>query len=567
MCYNRRAVHYQEKRMKRLVIGLVVVIVAVAAVVLWRTGSGGAPDQTDGDIRRTMVKRGDLSISVTATGSIVPREEARLNFDLPGKVVDVLVEVGDRVEKGSVLARLDDTTLALNARQAEAALSAARAQLEELAAGPRAEEIAAAQANLSAAQAALDGALANLEELKAGPDENQLAAADANLRAAEASLWLASIQKDQVAGGPSAAEIAAAEAQVASALVQQKVARDTHDRTLGCRTVTLPDGQEQEVCPALGTPEEQARYNLHAADESLAAAQAQLDQLTGGPTQEQLDVAQANVSVAAAQRDAAQAQFDQLKAGSSSWQIKVAEANVAGMRAQRDAAQAQLDLSLTGASPQQIAVAQASVDQAQVALEIAQAELSKVELLAPFSGIVTEVNLQSAQPAPATLPAITLADDAELRITVDVDEMDVARVMDDRPVQVSVDPLPDEVVTGRVARIAPSATQMGGVVVYEVTIVLDDTDVPLRSGMSATAHILVEQVQNVLLVPNWAIRIDRDTGKTYVNVVVGDTVREVEIQVGSRGEDMSQVLTGLTEGDEVVAGDVAGLRTLLERGD
>jgi HlyD family secretion protein len=193
--------------------------------------------------------------------------------------------------------------------------------------------------------------------------------------------------------------------------------------------------------------------------------------------------------------------------------------------------------------------------------------LSKVELLAPFSGIVTEVNLQSAQPAPATLPAITLADDAELRITVDVDEMDVARVMDDRPVQVSVDPLPDEVVTGRVARIAPSATQMGGVVVYEVTIVLDDTDVPLRSGMSATAHILVEQVQNVLLVPNWAIRIDRDTGKTYVNVVVGDTVREVEIQVGSRGEDMSQVLTGLTEGDEVVAGDVAGLRTLLERGD
>jgi HlyD family secretion protein len=553
--------------MKRLVIGLVVVIVAVAAVVLWRAGSGGAPDQTDGDIRRTMVKRGDLSISVTATGSIVPREEARLNFDLPGKVVDVLVEVGDRVEKGSVLARLDDTTLALNARQAEAALSAARAQLEELAAGPRAEEIAAAQANLSAAQAALDGALANLEELKAGPDENQLAAADANLRAAEASLWLASIQKDQVAGGPTAAEIAAAEAQVASALVQQKVARDTHDRTLGCRTVTLPDGQEQEVCPALGTPEEQARYNLHAADESLAAAQAQLDQLTGGPTQEQLDVAQANVSVAAAQRDAAQAQFDQLKAGSSSWQIKVAEANVAGMRAQRDAAQAQLDLSLTGASPQQIAVAQASVDQAQVALEIAQAELSKVELLAPFSGIVTEVNLQSAQPAPATLPAITLADDAELRITVDVDEMDVARVMDDRPVQVSVDPLPDEVVTGRVARIAPSATQMGGVVVYEVTIVLDDTDVPLRSGMSATAHILVEQVQNVLLVPNWAIRIDRDTGKTYVNVVVGDTVREVEIQVGSRGEDMSQVLTGLTEGDEVVAGDVAGLRTLLERGD
>ena len=553
--------------MKRLVIGLVVVAAVVVAVVLWRVGGAAGPDQTDGEIRRATIKRGDLSISVTATGSIVPRKEARLSFDIPGKVADVLVEVGARVEKGSVLARLDDTTLALNARQADAALAAAQAQLEELKAGPRKEELAVAQANLAAAQAALNGALANLAELKAGPDENQVAAADANLRAAEASVWLASTQKDQVASGPTAAEIAAAEAQVASALVQQKVARDTHDRTLTCRTVTLPDGGEQEVCPALGTPEEQARYNLHAADQSLAAAQAQLDQLTNGATQEQLDVARANVAVAAAQRDATQAQLDQLQAGASLGQINAAEANVAGMRAQRDAAQAQLDLSLAGARSQQIAVAQASVDQAQVALEIAQAELSKVELLAPFSGVVTEVHLQSGQPAPATQPAVALADDAELRIMVDVDEMDVARVIDDRPVQMSVDALPDEAVTGHVARIAPAATQMGGVVVYEVTIVLDSTDVPLRIGMSATANILVQQVQDVLLVPNWAIRIDRDTGKTYVNVLTGDAAKEVEIQVGPRGEDMSQVLAGLNEGDEVVAGDVAGLRTLLERGD
>jgi HlyD family secretion protein len=552
---------------RKLAIGFVTVAVVVAlGIALWsRSDEEGV--QEEDSVRRTQIERGEMVVSVRATGSIVAKAEARLSFDLPGKVSEVWVEVGERVKVGSELARVDDTNPTLRVRQARAALAAAQAQLDQLKADAYQGEVSASKANVEAAQARLDGANANLRELEKGPDVNQVAAAEANLRAAQASLWLATIQRDQVQRGASEADIAGAEAQLASALAQQKVARDAHDRTLKCYTVTLPSGAEEEICPALGMMEEQARFNLYAADEAVDAAQAQLDRLQSGPTDEQIDTANANVAVAAAQRDGAQAQLDLLRSGTSAEQLQAAQANAAALTAQRDAAQAQLDLLLAGANEFQIAAAQASVDQAQVALEIAQVELDSATLVAPFEGVVTAVTVQAGQIAPAAVPAMTLVDSSELQIVVDVDEVDVARLAEGQEVTIRVDALPDEMISGYVKRIAPAASQVGGVIVYEVSIVLSETDLPLRVGMSATASIVIERLHDVLLVPNWAIRIDRDTGRTFVNLVREATVEENEVKIGVRGEDVSQVLSGLQEGDVVVAGDVVGLRSLLESGE
>jgi HlyD family secretion protein len=550
---------------KRLMTGFVVMAVAVAGVVAFQRSRDTESEKPVVDGRQASIKRGELLLSVGATGTIVPQTEVQLTFDLPGKVAQVWVEVGDSVERGDPLARVDATNLLFRVRQAEAALSAAQAQLDQLQAGPRREEVAAAEANLDAAEAGLDGARANLGELGRGPDEDQVETAEANLRAVEASVWLAAIQRDQIADGASAAEIAAAEAQLASALVQQKIARDTHDQTLKCQTVTLPDGRKQEVCPGLGTFEEQARYNLYAADEAVEAAQAQLDQLLAGPTKEQIDTGNANVAAAAAQRDAAQAQLDMLQVGATAEQLAAARANVTAFSAQRDAAQAQLDLLLAGASVYQIAAAQANVDQAQVTLETAQAELKKATLIAPFDGLVTAVNVQPEQTAPAALPALTLVDVSELRILVNVDEIDVARIVESQDVTIRVDALPGQAITGRVRRVSPAANQIGGVTVYQVTIALDNTDLPLRIGMSATASITIEELEDVLLVPNWAIRFDRETGRTFVNLLRGDQIDEVLVEIGVRGQDVSQVLSGLQAGDLVVAGEVSGLRNLLNQ--
>jgi HlyD family secretion protein len=556
---------------KKASVGLVIVAAIAAAVFLFWSRPQSATGQVDEGVRRATVERGDMLVSVGATGSIVAREEVNLSFDLPGKVVQVWVKKGDEVTAGDELARLDNTSLVFQVRQAEAALAAAQAQLDQLKAGPREEEVAAAEASLKAAQANVDSAEANLSDLAGGPDEHQIAAAEANLDAAEASLWLSTVQRDQIVEGASAAEIAAAEAARASALTQQKIALDTHEMTMKCVTVKVPtpEGSKQEktICPALGTPEEQARFNLAAAEGALDAAQAQLDRLLAGPTQSRLDIGEANLAIVTAQRDAVQAQLAQLQAGSSAGQLAAARANVAAMTAQRDAAQAQLDLLRAGADVHQIAAAQANVDQAQVALKMAQAELETAKLIAPFDGAVTSVNVHVGQVAPAAVPAVTLADVSELQIVVGVDEIDVTEISEGQDVVISVDALPGQVIPARVKKIAPVANQTGGVMVYQVTIVLHETDLPLRVGMSAAADIIVDALDGVLLVPNWAIRIDRDTGATLVNLVRASTVEEVEIEMGMRGADLSQVLSGLEEGDIVVAGNVAGLRQLMEQGE
>jgi HlyD family secretion protein len=282
--------------MKRMVLYLVLGVVIVAAVVgaiVWQTRLAASPEE---EARSAVVERGTMLVAVSASGSIDPQARVSLAFEVPGRVAEVPVEVGDRVEAGDVLARLDTGQLTLQAQQARAALMLAEAQLAQLQAGPRPEEVAAAEANLRAAQAQVSAAAAN---------------------------------RDQVEGGPSNAQIAAAEAQVASAKVQQEVVQDAHDKTV--------HGDYDE------TKKEQARYDLYAAEKALAAAQAGLDELLAGADADQIRAAQANVWAAAARRDAAQAQLDLLLAGATEEQIADVEAQVAQARAALELAELSLE--------------------------------------------------------------------------------------------------------------------------------------------------------------------------------------------------------------------------------
>jgi HlyD family secretion protein len=245
---------------------------------------------------------------VSVTGEVVPSVWATISAQTGGTVVEVLVEPGDEVAEGDLLVRLDPTDAQLAVQQAEAALQAVQAQLALLQAGPRAEEIASAEAQLEAAEAALSQAAA---------------------------------QRDQLTAGATEAEIAAARAQVAAAQAEQLAAREAHDQTMKCYDVP---GSDEKVCPLLGAPEEQARYALHAAEEALAAAQAQLDAAVAG-ADDQVRTAEAAVWAAAAQRDTAQAQLALLRAGATAEEVAVAEASVVQAEAALEVARVALDRS------------------------------------------------------------------------------------------------------------------------------------------------------------------------------------------------------------------------------
>lgn len=455
------------ERRTTIVILVVVILAAAGGLAFWRLrpGQGGQEELA----RSAVVERGEMIVAVTASGRIEPEARVGLTFETPGRIAEVLVEEGDQVEEGDVLARLDADQLAVQVEQAQASLTSAEAQLAELLAGPREKEIEQAEANLQSASA-------------------QLAAAAAN--------------RDQIASGATQAEIASARAQVVQANTAREIAQDTYDLI------------EEE-----GTEKEQANYDLFTAKEELAAAEARLEDLLAGPDQDELRAAQANVAAAAAQRDASQARLDQL---------------------------------LAGPTEQDVAEAEAQVEQALVALELAQLSVQNASLHAPFSGTVAEINLTPGELSPTQQRPVVLVDNSALHMTISVDELDISRLEEGQTAEVTVEALPDTTVSGTIRSISPIATTESGVVTYDVWIDLASTDAPLRTDMTANATIVVEQLTDVLNMPTWVVRVDRDTGQPFVERRIGDELERVDIELGARYEGVVQVLSGLSEGDEVV---------------
>ncbi len=456
-----------------------------------------APQQATAEepAETAVVRRGTLLVTVEGTGSLAPRSEVSLSFSAGGRVDEVLIVEGQQVEAGQPLARLETDDLALQVAQAEATLAAAEAQLAQLQAPPRPEEMVVQEANLRAVQAQVSAAVAD---------------------------------RDQVTAGPDAGQIADAEAQVASAIAQQKSVFDRHEMTMKCFTFkppagtplpdgTVTDGSEMTICPALGAPEEQARYGLAVADASLTAAQARLDELQAGADPEQVRAVQANVATAAAQRDAAQAQ---------------------------------LDLLLAGATEEQIQTTQAAVDAARAALEQAWLRLEKATLTAPTAGAVTFLDVQPGQIVNTNRAVVVLSDLANLEVDVSLDETDVARVAVGQEAQMSLDAFPGVEMTGEVTYIAPVAQSQSGVVLYPVTIRLSPSGLPARAGMTADVSIVTVSREGALIAPLRAVHIEGE--RAYVDRLAGDQVERVAVELGMMTETKIEITGGLSEGDVVV---------------
>jgi HlyD family secretion protein len=323
----------------------------------------------------------------------------------------------------------------------------------------------------------------------------------------------------------------------------------------------------------LSPPEE----DVDAARAALASAQAALRALTQ-PDALQVDIARRQADVANETRYQVELQWNQVKDApigglgrdllqsqyaQAVLQAQIAElqyrivarggsaAEVAAARAQVAQAQAALDRLIGDDRTRQLAEAQ--LRQAELNLDLARNRLDRATLTAPFDGTIAFVNIVVGQAVGASPePAIVLDDLTAFHIDVGVDEIDVGRLTEGQIAHLSVDALPEAPVGGIVDRIAPTARENAGVVSYVVTIGIDPTDAPIRAGMSAIVEIVTDVRDSALVIPNRFIRIDRTTGRTYVNVKRGAQVAEVEIITGLRNDSESEVLQGLSEGDEVI---------------
>jgi HlyD family secretion protein len=421
-------------------------------------------------VRQATVTRGTIVSTVSASGYLAAQELANLYFSASSTlpIVEVRVELGDAVQAGQVLARLDDAELQMMAAKAEQELEAAQLRLELLQAPPRPED---------------------------------LAVAEANIRVAQNQVYAASL-------GATAEEV--------------EIAR---------LNLVLSQNALNQTYATMERLEEQGRFD------QKNALQRQADQ--------QVEAAQvANLRYQAAQE------------APGYGQTAVALASVE----QAEAALAQL---LAGPAQEDIEIATIQVRQAEAALEAVRSDLEKLVIVAPFDGVVAAVNLQVGERARPAVPAIVLADVSAFYLEVLVDEVDVALVSPGQAVTITLDALPNLALAARVEKIAPSPEVAAGLVNYPVRLSLLPTEAVLRGGLTATAAVVVDELSEVLLVPNWAIRRDRETGQAYVGLLRNGVVQDVPVTLGERDEEFSAVLAGVNEGDIVAVTEARDTFNLL----
>jgi HlyD family secretion protein len=185
------------------------------------------------------------------------------------------------------------------------------------------------------------------------------------------------------------------------------------------------------------------------------------------------------------------------------------------------AAQAALDRAIADE-----AGAKADVAQARATLQTKQTDLSKTVIRSPINGVVLVRNVEPGQTVAASLQApvlFTLAENlAQMELHVDVDEADVGQVLEGQEARFTVDAFPNRTFRGRIIQVRNGAKTANGVVTYETILTVDNSDLSLRPGMTATAEIIVQKAQNALLVPNAALRFSpQDKNNSEANGQTG----------------------------------------------
>lgn len=254
-----------------------------------------------------------------------------------------------------------------------------------------------------------------------------------------------------------------------------------------------------------------ALSNLVAARQQRDSTLRNLNWYTGHPSEVEQALLDADVAIAEAKLVDAEREWGRLKDGPDPADVKAAEARIAA----------------------------------------AEANLRMSWIESPFRGTITSVEIRPGdQVNPGTL-AFGLADLSRLLVDVEVSEIDINRIQLGQPVTLSFDAVLDRIYQGEVVGIDLTGTIVQGVVNFEVTVKLLDADEAIKPGMTAAVNIVVEQIENALIVPNRAVRVQ--DGERVVYVRRGDTLELVRIRLGVSSDTHSEVIeSGLNEGDQLV---------------
>ncbi|MBM7867455.1 HlyD family efflux transporter periplasmic adaptor subunit [Heliobacterium gestii] len=531
---------------------------ALAVIVLTGAGYGyyareSAARENAQAVQYSAVERGDVTETVSASGTIQTPQQIKLSFTSGGgRLTSVSVKVGDRVEAGQVVATLDDANARAQMASAEANVSSAQAKLQQTRHGATAEAIAVQQANVDKAKAAWDGAIQAYENQQVLYNDrsaaqqavvnaqNQVDTTAIQLRNAQAGLDSAKAKLTAAQAGPTDATLNAARIAVDVAERQQSIAEEQLDNArnqlndaYGMPGPVGPDGLPTTNTAAIHQAESaynQAQSSYNQSKVSLANAQKQLADLQAGPDKNVLAQMEAAVNQAQATADQAQASHNAAKQALTYGQQNYENRNQA--KAQLDQVKNSLDqaeaayhatvaqMNQTLAPPDSAAItaAQATVAQAVASLRQQQVALNNLKLTAPIDAIVAQVNGNVGELPAAASPLVVLndANGDNLQVMAQISQSDVGKIQGGQAATFTVSTYPEKTFTGNVLMVYPEATTTNGVTSYNVQLTVDNREGLLKPGMTTSATITTGTRQNVIFVPAQALKEQNGVTGVYV---------------------------------------------------
>jgi multidrug efflux pump subunit AcrA (membrane-fusion protein) len=426
-------------------------------ILLSACGAAGADETPE-----TEIALENFTPIVSATGEVVPEQTALLSVKTGGVVADVLVSEGETVDSGQVLVRLEGT------EQLQAAVAAAKFELAN-------------------AQYALDSLYDNTDLLAAQALEAQ----------EEYQVQLEELLAFDVQ-----------QAEVLKAISDAKKSIDTFDRNYRYQQntanqydidaaqaqVVLAEDALEDAIEDFEEYENKPEDNLRrahflskkaAAEKAYNDAVRRLNNLSGTGRQVDIDAEEGKLIMAQAQLAQSEREWERIKDGPFPGDVAVLEALISD--AQKD-----YEIYSDGPDPDDVALAEARIENAVAQLASAQAALADLELIAPFSGVISELHINPSEWVSPGQPVLLLADLDHLRIeTTDLGEIDVAQISVGDIAIISFDAIPDLVINGTITSIAPKAAEGSGVN-YTVVLEMDEIPNKLRWGMTAFVDIELE---------------------------------------------------------------------------
>ncbi len=519
-------------------------ILALVLIISWVAASKIRANKADEPVIETAkAQKGTVVNSVSASGVVQALTVIDLKSNVGGVVDTLAVDVGSVVKAGQLIATIDPTDSRTALNQAEADLSAANARLSQ---SEQSLSLESEQhvTQLQQAKQSYDTAAARLKQAEAQA-KVQPTLTKAAIQQASANYKMAQQNLRQLK--ESGVPMGAADA------------KSSYDQAMSSADKAKKNFDRQQSLYDKGYISAGA-YDTAKSDYETSKAQADSAKIRLSTVGQDFD---AQMQAAQARVDQAQAALDNAKANAIQDDMKKQDA----VAARAALAQAAANLASVKSNARQIPIkaadirtSKSGVVRAQAQLDNSQMQMKYTTILAPRAGVILQKYVEvgsiinsgrsSMAGTGAGTSVVQLGDLSRMYVLASVDETDIAQVDTGQTVDITLDAFPDEIFAGVVTRIDPQTVLAQNVTTIPVTVEITDPDARLKPGMNATCDFIVDRRENVLTVPTEAVK-DQD-GKYSVTVVKDGKQTERTVEVGIAGDETTEIVSGLKEGEEVV---------------